>query len=401
MVVQRNNLVELARFLYSLLVVGYHVQMTWAGTKLSVFEGGALAVEFFFLISGYFLARSVERISSKDKSNIYVEYCRFMWGKLKALLVVHIVAIIAVIIVILCTKLDSAGDIIVNGLPSMFLIHMIIVWNSSFNLALIVPEWYLSSMLVTMAFMVPIALLCRKKMKGIFATIILIGVLLICLLICGFATSWALPQNFVYDLRAWGEMCVGMFAFYLSTFIAGKELNNGFKKALPIVEIVLYVIPIIFGIVPFPADYAYVTMIITVICVFGAISITFSKKGLQIKSQRANSVFGYLGAISLPIYLFHPVYISLFDYARVWNNTPSSSSDFSSNTGSSVWKFYLVIFPLSIVSAVIYKFITGNVKKLKNNRKKSVFPPLDFSEPVEGQSEHFISDDGIEAEIIS
>ena len=43
----RNNLVELARFLFSLLVVGYHVQMAWAGDKLSIFEGGALAVYLF------------------------------------------------------------------------------------------------------------------------------------------------------------------------------------------------------------------------------------------------------------------------------------------------------------------------------------------------------------------
>lgn len=44
---QRNNLVELAWFLFSLLVIGYHVQMTWAGDGSQFFAGGALAVEFF------------------------------------------------------------------------------------------------------------------------------------------------------------------------------------------------------------------------------------------------------------------------------------------------------------------------------------------------------------------
>lgn len=41
---QRNNLVELAWFLFSLLVIGYHVQMTWAGDGSQFFAGGALAV---------------------------------------------------------------------------------------------------------------------------------------------------------------------------------------------------------------------------------------------------------------------------------------------------------------------------------------------------------------------
>ena len=65
----RNNLVELARFLFSILVVGYHIQMTFSGDSIDFFENGAVAVEFFFLISGYFLARSVEKISTKEKYN--------------------------------------------------------------------------------------------------------------------------------------------------------------------------------------------------------------------------------------------------------------------------------------------------------------------------------------------
>ena len=156
----RNNLVELARFLFSLLVVGYHVQMTWAGNKLSIFEGGALAVEFFFLISGYFLARSIERIGTSD-DKLLPATGKFMWGKIKGILPVHIVAIVGILIAILATRLNTAGEMIVNGLPSVFLVHMAVVWNSSFDLALIVPEWYLSAMLVTMLFMFPLGVLLQ------------------------------------------------------------------------------------------------------------------------------------------------------------------------------------------------------------------------------------------------
>ncbi len=367
---QRNNIVELMRFLFSLLVVGYHVQMTWAGDKLSIFEGGALAVEFFFLISGYFLARSIEKIAAKEKSNFLIETGKFMWGKTKSILPVHLVAIAGIIVVILCTRLNIAGDMIVKGLPSVFLVHMAVVWDSSFNLALIVPEWYLSAMLVTMLFMVPIALLLRKKIKGVFVTLVLIGVLLVSMLICGFATKWAMPQNFIYDLRAWGEMCVGMFAFYLATYITKKESKEKEKKILPIVEIVLYAIPVVVGIVPFPADYAYVTMIITVICIFGALSITFSNKGLQIQNNKLNSAFGWVGSISLAIYLFHPVIISLFDYAEI--EMP-------------LWAYYLVIFPASILLAALYKLVTDLLKNHLTKRNDSTSPPDKL--PVEEQNE--------------
>lgn len=350
----RNNLVELARFLFSLLVVGYHVQMTWAGDKLSMFEGGALAVEFFFLISGYFLARSIEKIGTIADSKLLPETGKFMWGKVKGILPVHIVAIIGIVIVILATKLNVAGEMIVNGLPSVFLVHMAVVWNSSFNLALIVPEWYLSAMLVTMLFMFPIGVLLRRKIKGVFTTLILIAILIIALLICGFSTKWALPQNFVYDLRAWGEMSVGMFAFYLSTILKKKDIKEGVKKALPIIEVALYAIPIVFGVVPFPADYSYVTMIVTVICVFGAFAITFSGKGLQIQNQKVNDIFGFLGAISLAVYLFHPVIISAIEYSE-WN--------------APMWALYLIVFSTSITAALAYAFIEKAIKKTLRSKQ--------------------------------
>ncbi len=344
----RNNLVELARFLFSLLVVGYHVQMAWAGDKLSIFEGGALAVEFFFLISGYFLARSVEKIGTDSTSKLLPETGRFMWGKVKGILPVHIVAIVGMVIVILIARLNFAGEMIVRGLPSVFLVHMAVVWNGSFDLALIVPEWYLSAMLVSMLFMFPIGVLLRRKINGVWATVVLIAILIVAMLICGFSTSWALPQNFVYDLRAWGEMCVGMFAFYLSNVLKKKDIKESAKKVLPNVEVVLYVIPIVFGVVPFPVDYSYVTMIVTVICVFGALTITFSGKGLQIRSQKANEVFGFLGAISLAVYLFHPVIISAIEYSE-WQ--------------APLWALYLIVFSTSLFAAVAYNLIVRAIKK--------------------------------------
>lgn len=336
-------------------------------------KGGALAVEFFFLISGYFLARSIEKVSSKKKLNVFKETMVFMWGKIKGLLAVHIVAIIAIVIVIVCTISDNVGKMIVDGLPSVFLVHMFVVWNSSFNRALIVPEWYLSAMLITMLFMFPIGLLFRKLMRGALVTVVLLGFILAALVICGFSTSWSLPQNFVYDLRAWAEMCVGMFAYYLSMVIAKKQPGDKARVALQVVEIVLYIIPIVFGFVPFPAAYSYVTMIITVICVFGAIIITFAKKGYQVRNEKANTFFGWLGIISLAIYLFHPVFISLFQYAKV--SVP-------------LYAYYLIIFSLALVSAIIFELASTGVKKLigkcggckKKEAEKSQDVPLESVE---------------------
>jgi len=53
---QRNNIIELGRFIYSLLVVGYHIQLSYDVEDKTVdpFECGALAVEYYFFIRIFF-----------------------------------------------------------------------------------------------------------------------------------------------------------------------------------------------------------------------------------------------------------------------------------------------------------------------------------------------------------
>ena len=234
----RNNIVELFRFIYSLLVLGYHVQFSYNDEKVDPFENGALAVEFYFLLSGYFLARSLEKLIKDEKTAFIKKVFFFMKNKVTALLNVHIVSIIAVIIVILCCDKSSFLDKFLPGIPSIFLVHMIIVWSSDFNKALIVPEWYLSSMLICMLFMVIFFLLICKILKGIFATIILVGIVLLITIITGLATSWKFNENIIYDIRAWGEMCVGMFSYYLSIYVKSKTYGIFMEIFFKILEII-------------------------------------------------------------------------------------------------------------------------------------------------------------------
>ena len=360
---KRNNLVELARFLFSILVVGYHIQMTFLGDGINFFENGALAVEFFFLISGYFLARSIEKISAKENYNPALESCRFMGNKIKGILPTHLTAIIAVIVVILACNfnLANSGNIILNGLPSIFLVQMVGVWTEAYASALIVPEWYLSSMLLCMLFIVPIALLLRKKIKkGILAIPILLGVLGVIAVIYGLCTNWAFTTTFVYDLRAWGEMCVGMFAYYLSTVIAKKDLKTAPSVTLKVVEMICYCAPIILGFIPISKSLEPVCMVVAVVCIFVAISITFAGKGVAVTNSKVNKAFGYLGSLSLAIYLFHPVIITLLEYVG----------------GLKIWAIYAIVFAVSIVSAVIFNLIVmllkGLIKSIKSRKAENI-----------------------------
>ncbi len=351
---KKNTLVEFARFMFSLLVIGYHVQASFSVAKADFFEWGALAVEFFFILSGYFFAVSVDKFVEKDDS-LFAFYGKFMTKKVKGILPVHCVAIIAAIVVLAACAPQMFEQKFVQGLPSVFLVQMFVVWDSSFSNALIVPEWYISSMLICLAIMAPIAFALRKRIKGVFVPLILVGILGVLAVIGGFAMKWNLTQNFIFDLRAWGEMCVGMFAYHVAKAVARKEYDEKGTAILKALEIVCYLVPIVVGFLPLDPNLSFVGMIVAVVCTFFAISITFAGKGIVIKNEKINSIFSFLGSISLAIYLFHPVIIQLLDYVYA---------------DVAEWTKYLIVFSSTVALAVCYKLATILIAKAINISKE-------------------------------
>ena len=355
---QRNNIIELGRFVYSLLVVGYHIQLSYDedNETLDPFDDGALAVEYYFILSGYFLARSLEKLSLDEKTSFFMKYFNFMKNKVKSLLNVHIIAIIAVIIIIASCDSKNFVDKFVPGITSIFLVQMIVVWHGDLKDALIVPEWYLSSMLICMLFMVPIFLGFRKIMRGEFVTLILLGVLLIFGLIFGFSTNWKLKNNMVFNLRALGEMNLAMFSYYLSLYVGNQTYGKAMNIFLKVVEIIGYCVPVIFGVIPSRPSIHTFFMGATALLTFCAIFITFSNKGNIIPSEKANYIFGYLGSLSLPIYIFHPVIITLIDY--VYEDCPKYAK-------------YLIVFFSALILAFAYRIIADFLnKKIEERNKK-------------------------------
>ncbi|MCM1049233.1 MAG: acyltransferase [Clostridiales bacterium] len=311
----RNNIVELMRFLFSLLVVGYHVQMSMNNSEINFFENGAVAVEFFFIISGYFMARSIEKLSAGGDVKIGKSTLQFMVKKVKGILPIHIIANITMLLIILIFETPAFLPKLKRGLPGLLFLQMISFWNESFNEALIVPEWYLSAMLLSMIVIFPLVLLLRKKLKTVPASFCALGIIGVFFLISGIMLNGHIRQNFIYDVRASAELIIGMLAYYLSEYVAKHEYGRISLKILRFVELTGYCLPVILGLIPISSSLQPLCMIVTVVGTFVAITITFSGKGMQITNDRINGIFGYIGTISLPIYLIHPVMLNLTDYA--------------------------------------------------------------------------------------
>ena len=95
-----------------------------------------------------------------------MKYYIFMKSKIKALLTVHFIAIIVVLIIIAPCDKENFVKKLLPGITSIFLVQMILVYHCNFEKVLIIPEWYLSSMIICMLIMVPIFLAFRKLTRG-------------------------------------------------------------------------------------------------------------------------------------------------------------------------------------------------------------------------------------------
>ena len=100
--VYKNNIIELDRFVYSLIIVAYHVQLCDRyHLKDDPFENGLIAVEYFFLLSGFFLARSLKKMSKDEKTSLTKKLFNFLKNKINTILNVHIISNITVILIYL------------------------------------------------------------------------------------------------------------------------------------------------------------------------------------------------------------------------------------------------------------------------------------------------------------
>ena len=85
----RNSLLELYRFFFALWVIYYHGYFFLP--KNSYFSGGYLAVDFFFMLTGLFLIKSIEK--QNDKS-FWKGLGNLLWRKLKPLGVTLIISLV-------------------------------------------------------------------------------------------------------------------------------------------------------------------------------------------------------------------------------------------------------------------------------------------------------------------
>lgn len=339
--VMRNPEIELWRFFFAVMIFLYHMK---------VLPNGALAVDFFFLLTGYLTMNSIS--NNKKRSGHKIQgTCSFILRKVSTFYPELLVATISVIAIRLCVQpidlLQITGAIktLANSiLPLKMTGISISYWD--FNAA----TWFISSMLIGLIIVYP--LLVRF---GTHPLLFITGVI-----ICGFLCQYHGKLNdicvwygitFEGNLRAIGELLIGATSYHAVQSFSQINLKPIATFLVTSIKYCCIILIVVISVLPYTELHG------AALCI-GLLAISISFSG-QVSDRRvySNKLCIFLGALSLPFYLSHMGITTCSHYL-----VPS----FLLSIG---WAKVLICFVYSIVLALI---VMGTSKIIRIHSNKFI-----------------------------
>ncbi len=310
---KKNGTIELMRFIFCVMVILYHFNnrlMFENGEFFSFFRNGKIGVEFFFLVSGWLMAKSAQKYKGKP---ILKSTGNFIYKKFMSILPYHLfIYVICLVIMIFFLIRNKTGDVfyqVINTLPNLFFLQKSGIMTNE----ILTAEWYIAAMLWMMLIIFPLILRFGEGFEKI-------ACLLICILLIGYMSHannklGGMNRFVIYDsipkayVRAFAEMCGGVFCFHISTGLKNFKLTKADRIFLSVVEIVCYVLPILYCISVLGQKYEALAFYF----LMAAITVSFSETS-YLSTFMNNKINYFLGTASLPLYMAQAVGFAVFLY---------------------------------------------------------------------------------------
>ena len=306
----RNGEIDFLKFMFALLIATFHFFNYRLNTRVVAtalfplkvpLPAGYIGVEFFFLVSGYFMAQSAEAARRAAlPGGTGAESIRFVLRKFTSVLPYYIFSIVSSLV--LCKVFINYSLITptMRGLDSLW--EMLLLQMSGLGVPQIIngPVWYLSAMLIAMLIIYPVL----RRFPDMFFNVIapLAALLLLGHLnrVYGTLEVVAQSEEWVYPgiQRAAAEICLGCVAYS----VCGKlrRFGNAGRWLLGIAEVLCYVLTILLVNFTYKSHADFVMLLLLAV----GITITFSGQSIFAGLFRSR-VFGYLGRLSMALFLCH------------------------------------------------------------------------------------------------
>ena len=332
----KEGKIELYRFLACVFImIGHYVY--YISPQLNIpFLVSFQFVDFFFIVTGFFTARHFSSKCDERKGVRYVltyhlkKYLRFIPFTIPAILCIYGMESYNFL-----SMGDTAGFL--SNLKDIILeVLFLSVFRSSGAHLFIM--WYLSTMFITLPFLIAFFLLKNKWVK------IIIGAVLPALYYI-IAPDYWLQEPVNQLLRAFMGMMLGGTVYYLKSLLRDKDAPKPLKWVLTFVFAAAYTAPLVFA---FNNRYVKQTYII---CFFLWLFLEMSH--LTVLGEWHSKILGFLGEISMPIFIWH---IAVFKLIANFNLLEGSEA-------VRLTVSFAIVIIISVLNMMIVKLCKKYIKK--------------------------------------
>jgi peptidoglycan/LPS O-acetylase OafA/YrhL len=314
---KRDCRIELLRFFFSWLIVADH--LVYLIQKLgpwseNLFSYSGVATEFFFLISGYFLAQKIDSYYKKGiPTSIPNETYNYVVGRIKRIAPNYFVSFVLCFIgYCFANELFSIRDVVYTLLlsaPNFFLLSEL-GWAGENLPDIIGPAWYLDVLLISITILFPLCLKNKNYFKiGTYVT----GVLLIGIVQLQYGSLtrpyYMLGPFYKGLVRGFAEICLGVFLYHLVQKIRHISFTSLGVLALSALE--LFSFSVVVYVTVFSGQRYF--NIIGLLFFFILLLMILSEKTISARIP-GNHLMVYLGRLSLSVFFCHKSVVFLEKY---------------------------------------------------------------------------------------
>ena len=313
-----NGLIELYRFMFCMAVLFFHAEKYFLGEpgKLGAFKPyffvhGAVGVEFFFVCTGFFLARSIRKRIEKDPgADLGKDTISFMLHKVKSIAPVHIVFFVLAFISLIIVRSMGITDIIknsVSSVPAFFLVQMLGFTGFSPNHV----SWYLSVMLISMFVIYPLA----RRYYSVFVRVVApaLGMFILGYLFykTGSLTGVMVRVGIFYKslLRGFAEILIGLSVYEIAEWFKTYKNSRAKSILITVFSILIVASSWIYIMFTLSSKYEYLFVPISAVLLIFA----YSEQGLLYNALN-NKLSVLLGKLTLPVYLSQVACINIIGH---------------------------------------------------------------------------------------
>lgn len=303
---KRNGMLDFMKFLFALVVVLLHSRNIANTGEKTLFGAGYLGVEFFFIVSGLFMAASTLKLG---RENLGKDTFNFMKRKICGLMPnVYVAWIIAFVI-------EHTGEFQIKTVLKDFA-------RSVWELCMVTEtglkgykanavSWYLSAMLLAMLLIYPI----MKKYKDTFFYIMApVGFLFIMGITCyefgklGGPHAW-FGLGYKAMARAVMGVLFGCICFKAGYALSKQRLTRSGRIVISFIEISLYFFSILYMYISDGSKYDWFIVVFLGI----AVALSYSQTGIM-ADYMTHKCFFWLGTYSFSLYLGHGFWSHKMNY---------------------------------------------------------------------------------------